>query len=127
MVDARFFAAYSASLPVVPAARQEQAFEQSHSRNKEQAAMKSSVIDWTRMAALLFAVLVLSASSAGAAEPSAGHSEQIAAALQPFVDGQTLAGAVALVRPLPNLGAAGPGAGAPGRRLGKVARRIAED
>lgn len=59
--------------------------------------MKSSVIDWTRIAALLFAGLVISASSAAAAEPSAGHSEQIAAALQPFVDGQTLAGAVALV------------------------------
>ena len=59
--------------------------------------MKTNVIDRVRVAALLLAGVVLSTISAPAAEPSAGHSERIAAALQPFVDAQTLAGAVALV------------------------------
>lgn len=58
--------------------------------------MQSNVIYRVRMAGMLLASMLLSAISA-AAEPSAVRSEQIAAALQPFVDGKTLAGAVALV------------------------------
>lgn len=59
--------------------------------------MKSSVTDRARVTVLLFTGLVLSAGLAAAAEPAAGRSDQIAAALQPFVDAETLAGAVALV------------------------------
>lgn len=59
--------------------------------------MKTKVIPVVRVITLLLAGVILSPKTARTAEPSASSSEQIAAALQPFVDRQTLAGAVALV------------------------------